>query len=270
MSKRNTPLPFPPIRLPAGARLARSCILLMLLACGCAAHAQTRVVVAAEPWEHLLFLDAQERPSGVIADFILRMNAVQDRFHFELTVLPRLRVDKVFMAGQADVYPLRAVAWTEPALRLRPTKTLVVARDVYFARRDNPHGAEICNGLASRHLAAVRGYHYRVFNNNPDPNYIKRRFKAELLPSNDSVVQFVRLGRAEVGIVPEAILATYFADAAIRDQLLVCAQPDSQVGLSNLVREGGPISVEQMNGIVEAMEKAGDLERLHAAMTIRR
>jgi len=235
------------------------------------AQGRTDVIVAAEPWEHLLYLDGSQRPAGVIADFVAGMNRIQDRYQFDLVVLPRLRLNQYFIAKKADVYPLRTVAWTEPSLNLVATKTIVVAHDVYFTRRSKQQGGDsICKNVRAAHLAVVRGYHYGVFDNNADPAFISSHFNVDFLPSNESVVKFVQLGRAEAGIVPEAILASYFADPSVKEQLAVCDHPDSEVNLSNLVRKDGPISVEQMNAIVDLMEKSGDVAQLRAALTIPR
>jgi len=254
-----------------GALAMGAATLMLGDACAAPQRQRVRVVVAAEPWERLLYVGAGDRPEGIIADFVGRMNAVQDKFRFELSVLPRLRLNQHFIDRKADVYRLRTVAWTEPSLRLRATRTLVVAHDMYFAFKDNKWGGEaICDHIREASIAAVRGYHYRLFDNNPDPAHIAARFKVALLPSNESVMHFIGLGRADLGIAPEAILAAYLNDQALKEQFLVCKRPDSEVRLSNLVREEGPISAEQMNAVIDLLEKSGDVARLRAAMTIAR
>ncbi|MEO7496899.1 MAG: hypothetical protein ABIT83_17705, partial [Massilia sp.] len=91
-----------------------------------------------------------------------------------------------------------------------------------------------------------------------------------LLGSNEAVVKFILAGQADVGIVPEAILARYLADPAIRDELIVAETYDSMVELSNLVRKDGPISVDEMNAIVDLMVKSGDVQKLKARLNIER
>jgi ABC-type amino acid transport substrate-binding protein len=227
-----------------------------------------RVRVVSESWAWLIRDGGGGRPEGPIAEFIARMNEVQAQFRFELQIVPRLRVDLMFRQGEADVFPLRTVAWTDPALKLRATRTLLKTGDLYIARADHPLRAAVFQDLPQRRIAGVRGYHYAVFGNNPDANWIRAHFKAELLPSNESVIEFVRLGRAEVGIVPEAIMVHALRDARLARELVVSPQYDSRVELSHLVREGGPISVEAMNGIVELLERAGHLQRLHQQLAL--
>jgi hypothetical protein len=232
------------------------------LAAPAATKAPIRVIVATEPWDRLVYADAGGVPRGDIVDFVRRMNQVQHEFRFDLVLYPRLRLNQVFADGEADVYPFRTVAWTEPELGLLPTRTIVSSGDVYFALRANHFGGRAVFADPTRRLiAGVRGYHYGLFDNNPSEAYIRQRFHATLLNSNEAVVRFVLADRADIGIVPEMILARYLDDPATRGKLLVGGY-DSQVELSNLVRKGGPISVAQMDAIIGLLEKSGDIERL--------
>ncbi|PWF48853.1 substrate-binding periplasmic protein [Massilia glaciei] len=251
--------------------LAVSVLCLALAPCaGAPPPARVKVVVATDSWDRLMYLDKRKVPSGVLADFVNRMNVVQDKFRFELVIYPRLRVDRAFIAGQADVYPLRTMAWTNPALGLLPTKTIFTSGDVYFSTRNNRFGgAEVFRDLKSRNIAGVRGYHYQLFGNNPDEAHLKLHFRVDLFGSNEQVVRFVMAGRADIGIVPEVILARYLADPKMRARIIVGPEYDSLVELSHLVRRGGPISVGQMNAIVDQMAAAGDVARLKARLSIR-
>ena len=226
------------------------------------AKAPIRVVVATEPWDRLVYADGANVPRGEIVDFVRRMNQVQSKFRFDLVLYPRLRLNQVFINKQADVYPFRTVAWTEPELGLLQTRTIISSGDVYFARRANHFGGQaVFNDLKHRLLVGVSGYHYVLFDNNPNEAYIRKRFNATLLNSNEAVVKFVLADRADIGIVPEMIIARYLAEPATRGQLIVGGF-DSRVQLSNLVRKDGPISVAEMNAIIELLEKSGDIDRL--------
>jgi ABC-type amino acid transport substrate-binding protein len=249
-------------------RIVAACL---LMACATLAHAgpkaPIRVLVASESWDHLIYAGADNVPHGDFADFVRRMNEIQDTFRFELAIYPRLRLNEVFARGQADVYPLRTVAWTEPELGLAPTRTIIESGDIYFARRDNHYGGpKVFDDPKSRLIAGVRGYHYQLFDNDPVEAHIRRKFKATLLNSNTAVVQFVLADRADIGIVPAVILARYLQDPATRERIIV-GPFDSRVQLSNLVRKGGPISVEQMNAIVDKLVASGDVARLREKLS---
>jgi ABC-type amino acid transport substrate-binding protein len=233
------------------------------------ALAQVKVLVATDSWAQLMYLDSKNVPSGVLADFVNRMNEVQDKFKFELVIYPRLRVDSAFELKEADVYPLRTVLWTKPEHNLLPTKTIFVSGDVYFARKSNRFGGhKVFQNLKSRNVAGVRGYHYQLFNNNPDEAYIKKNFKAYLFGANEQVIKFVLADRADIGIVPEVILAKYLEDPAFREQIIIGADYDSRVELSHLVRKDGPISVDEMNAIVDLLIKAGDVDKLKVKLSV--
>ena len=248
-------------------KLYSTLLLSLCLATGLA-QAKTKVVVATESWAQLMYLDSKNVPKGVLADFVQRMNDVQDKFAFELAIYPRLRLDQVFMDKQADVYPLRTVAWTRPELNLLPTKTIFSSGDVYFAHSSNRYGArKVFADLKTRRIAGVRGYHYQLFDNNADEAYLRRHFSAYLVASNEAVVDFVLADRADIGIVPEVIMANYLADPKMRARLLV-GDFDSRVELSNLVRKDGPISVDEMDAIVDLLVKSGDVARLKAKLSI--
>jgi ABC-type amino acid transport substrate-binding protein len=257
---------------PAGPGALKAALLLALLllafststlaATPVAANAPIRVIVATEPWDRLVYADANNVPRGDIVDFVHRMNQVQSRFRFDVVLYPRLRLNQVFADKQADVYPFRTVAWTEQELGLLQTRTIISSGDVYFAMRLNRFGGQaVILHPARRIVAGVRGYHYVLFGNNPSEAYIKKHFNATLLNSNEAVVQFVLADRADIGIIPEMILARYLAEPATRGKLIVGGY-DSRVQLSNLVRKGGPISVAQMNAIIDLLSKSGDVERI--------
>ncbi len=261
--------------MPLGNHLMRLIWLFFaLLFAGAAAAAQerarTQVVVVTDSWAQLMYLDDKNAPSGVLADFVNRMNEVQDKFHFELSIYPRLRVAQAFANREADVYPLRTVAWTEPSYGLLPTKTIFTSGDMYFARKNNRHGGrKVFHDLKSKGIAGVRGYHYAVFENNSNEAFIKKHYRATLLGSNEAVISFVLAGRTDVGIVPEVILSKFLNDPKVADQLIVGEQYDSRVELSNLVRQNGPISVDEMNAIVDLLVKSGDVARLKASLSVR-
>ncbi len=230
---------------------------------------RTKVVVVTDSWAQLMYLDDKNVPSGELADFVNRMNAVQDKFQFDLHIYPRLRVDSAFESKQADVYPLRTVAWTRPASGLLATKTIFTSGDIYFAKRNNRHGGrKVFDNLKTRGVAGVRGYHYQLFNNIQDEKYIRKHFRAHLLGSNEAVISFVMAGRTDIGIVPEVILAKYLEDPAFRAQVIVGDAYDSRVELSNLVRKDGPISVDEMNTIVDLLVKSGDVGRLRTKLSV--
>lgn len=258
-----------PIWMPAVFRMLGVLAAAVLLAAPpTQAKGAKKVVVASETWAHVLYEDARGKPAGAVADFVQRMNAVQNKFHFELSIYPRLRLDALFAAGAADVYPLRTPAWVDPALGLLPSRTIVESGDLYIARKTNHYGGDkVFDSLATKIIAGVRGYHYELFGNNSDEAYIKRNFRAELLGTNEAVVQFVLADRADIGIVPEAILAKYLQDPATRGQILVGGF-DSRVELSNLVRKGGAISVAEMNAVIALMVKSGDVDKLRAQFTL--
>nr|WP_308605765.1 transporter substrate-binding domain-containing protein [Massilia sp. DJPM01] len=250
--------------------LLKSALLAVCLALAAAgAQARIKVIVATDSWAQLMYLDSRKVPKGELADFVNRMNDVQDKFHFELIIYPRLRLDRVFIDKEADVYPLRTTAWTRPELGLLPTKTIFTSGDIYFARRANRFGGhKVFDDLTLPTVAGVRGYHYQLFNNNPDETYIKKNFKAYLVDSNESVIRFVLADHADIGIVPEVIMAKYLNDPKVRQQVIVAGRYDSQVELSNLVRNDGPISVEEMNAIVDLLIASGDVKRLKAKLSI--
>lgn len=250
----------------AALALKTALLLAMWLLAAFPAPAQTpiRVIVATEPWDRLIYADADKVPRGDIVDFVRRMNQVQRKFHFDLVLYPRLRLNKVFADKEADVYPFRTVAWVEPELGLLPTRTIIASGDVYFALRANHFGGPaVFADPGKRIIAAVRGYHYSLFDNNPGEAYIKKRFKATLLNSNEAVVRFVLADRADIGIVPEMILARFLDDPETRGKLIVGGY-DSRVDLSNLVRKGGPISVAEMDAIIELLTRSGDVERIRS------
>ncbi len=248
--------------------LLRSSVLLWCLASS--AQAQVKVRVATETWGQLMYLDKRNVPSGVIAEFVQRMNEVQTKYRFELTIYPRLRLDQVFIDKQADMYPLRTVAWTRPELGLLATRTVFSSGDVYFAHSSNRFGGRrVFADLKARKVAGVRGYHYRLFDNNPDEAYVRKQHGAYLVSSNEAVVNFVLADRADIGIIPEVIMAHYLADPKMRAQLIV-GDYDSRAELSNLVRKDGPISVDDMNAIVDLLARAGDIDKLKARLSVQK
>lgn len=245
--------------------------LLLLCMAAPAAQAQTKVRVATESWAPLMYLDDKNVPSGAMADFVNRMNAVQDKFRFELAIYPRLRLDRVFIDKEADMYPLRTVAWTRPELELLPTRTILTSGDVYVAHSKNRFGGhKVFTDIKRKRIAGVRGYHYQIFDNNPDEAYVKRNFNAYLVGTNEAVVKFVLADRADVGIIPEVIVAAYLRNPKMRGKLIVADQYDSRFELSNLVRKDGPISVDDMNAVVELLVKSGDVDRLKAKLSVAR
>jgi ABC-type amino acid transport substrate-binding protein len=233
--------------------------------------ARIPVVVESEPSGHLLYLGVDSEPKGAIAEFVRKMNEVQDKYEFKLNVVPRLRLNLHFQEGKADVYPLKAPLWVDPALKLQPSRPILISGTVYIARADNAFGGhKVFDDLRRRRLAVVRGYHYQLFDNNPGEAFILRHFSAALLSSNDAVVRFVLAGRADVGIVPEAVMAQFFQEDGMRHDLIVGERFDSQIPVSNLVRQGAPITVEAMSDIVELLEKSGEVGRLKAVYNLKR
>lgn len=252
--------------------MIRRLVLVSLLAVPVLVQAKPpqKVIVATETWGELMYLDANNKPAGPLADFVHRMNQVQNKFAFEISIYPRTRLDRIYAQRKGDVYPLRSMTWVSPAMNLLPTKTILTSGDVYIARKNNHYGGDaVFDKPRSKIVAGVRGYHYHHFNNIAEEAYIKRNYKADLLNSNEAVIQFVLADRADLGIVPEMIVAKYLKDQGNNGQLIV-GPFDSRVELSNLVRAGGPVSVSQMNAIIDMLVKSGDVARLRDTLTIAR
>src|SRR5450830_208510 len=91
-------------------------------------------------------------------------------------------------------------------------------------------------------------------------------FNAYLLASNDAVIKFIMAGHADVGIAPEIIIAKYLADPKMRTQIIVGDEFDSHVELSNLVRKDGPITVKEMDAIIDLLIKSGDVATLKSKL----
>lgn len=84
------------------------------------------------------------------------------------------------------------------------------------------------------------------------------------------MVQFILAERADIGIIPEVIIAKYLENPAIRAQLIIGEEFDSHFELSNLVRKDDPISVGEMNAIVELLIKSGDVGKLKDKLSIQK
>lgn len=198
--------------------------------------------------------------SGLLAQMITALNAMQSDFQFEMvpTSIPRRFRD--FEQARFDMAIFENPAWGWQDIPHVEVDMGLEDAEVFVTHRINGREQNYFNQLRGKRLALFSGYHYAFARFNADPKYLAETYNATLTYSHDSNILMVLRDRADVALVTRSYLSTFLAaNPGEANQLLVSDRIDQVYRHFALLRPDAPITGAQFEALLQRLRDDGQM-----------
>ena len=236
--------------------------LLCLLAQGAAAAAPV-VRVGGYNFPPFVFFNHDGSYSGLTLDMIQAMNRFQDDYRFRFVPTSAQRRYRGMERGAFQMIFFESVLWGWQGRKVKPTRVYLKGGEVFIARKLPGRTTAYFDFLGGKRIIGILGYHYAFANFRTDPDYLRRIFNMVLTTSPSGNIMMVIRGRADIAVVTKSYLELFLKKhPAYRKLLMVSPRMDQIYHHTILVKDGTRPGVDEMNQLLDAMERAGVLHRL--------
>lgn len=205
----------------------------------------------------------QGADTGLLPQLVEALNRLQGDYHFILvpTSIPRRFGD--FQQGRTDMAIFENPQWGWQGIAHKAVDMGLEDAEIFVAHSQPGRDQHYFDDLEGKRLALFNGYHYAFAGFNPDPAWLKKRFRAALTYSHDSNLNMVERGRADIALVTRS----YFSDFLVRNpdseqQLMASQRVDQVYHHFALLRPDAPISPEAFAGLLRTLRENGELLRV--------
>jgi ABC-type amino acid transport substrate-binding protein len=246
--------------------LKRSCSVLLFAALSLTAAAQAgeavEVRIGAAHFPPYTVRPEQGADSGLLPQLAEALNRLQPGYRFILvpTSIPRRFGD--FQQGRTDMAIFENPQWGWQGIA-HQTVDMGLEDAEIFVTRQGGRDQHYFDEMDGKRLALFNGYHYAFADFNPDPAYLKKRYRATLTYSHASNLNMVERGRADIALVTRSYLSDFLKrNPDSSGQLLASQRVDQIYHHYALLRPGAPISPEAFAGLLRQLRENGELLRI--------
>jgi hypothetical protein len=201
--------------------------------------------------------------SGLLAQMITALNAMQSDFRFEMvpTSIPRRFRD--FEQARFDMAIFENPGWGWADIPHVEVDMGLEDAELFVTHRTNGREQNYFNQLRGKRLALFSGYHYAFAQFNADPKYLVDTYNATLTYSHDSNVLMVLRDRADIALVTRSYLSTFLAaNPGEADQLLISDRVDQVYRHFALLRPNAPITGAQFDALLQRLRDDGQMFKI--------
>lgn len=230
------------------------------------AHSQTVIKVGGYEFPPFVNTKNKEGSQGATLDLIDGLNKLQSdyRFVFFPTSSKRRYLD--FSEGRYDLIMFENIHWGWADHPVEASKTFMAGGEVYIAYKREGRDQSFFEGMESKRMVGMLGYHYGFASFNADEKFLSGRFDILLTTDHLRSIRLILANRpelAEIAVVTRSFLGEYLSDhPEDRETLLISEKYDQEYNHSILVRKQGLISVEKINQLLNQLEGVGVINKL--------
>lgn len=200
---------------------------------------------------------------GLTLDLIAKLNEIQHEVKFIFVPTSATHRYKALELGRFSLMLFEDSNWGWQSDKIKMTAPFLGGGEVYVALRQSDRDQTFFDNLAAHHLIGVSGYHYGIGQFNADPAYLRSILNITLVKDNTSTLQALLKGRGEVAIINISYLNQYLLNKPdIANKLLISQKWDQQYQHRAILHPTAPISPDQLEQWLAALQAKGDLDRL--------
>ncbi|MEH6651562.1 MAG: ABC transporter substrate-binding protein [Motiliproteus sp.] len=203
--------------------------------------------------------------SGLTFELIKELNRRQDQFHFVFQLTSPNRRYMMFQRQSADLmlYEMPKWDWLERGIPVSSTTVLHHDAEVYIAQRQPGRDQRYFDRILDKQIAIFQGYHYSFADYNADSYWLKQHFDVLITDKYPQLIELVRRGRADIGVITKGYLYQQFAQfPALAKELLVSDRYDQSYQLRALVADSSPVTLEHVNGLLDQIRSDGTYAKI--------
>lgn len=239
------------------------CWLLFLFSFSC--WSKPTIKVGGYPFAPFVVKLSDSHYEGLTLDLIRHLNEIQQEVRFVFVPTSATHRYKALEMGRFSLMLFEDSNWGWQTDKIKMSTPFLGGGEVYVALKQAGRDQRFFDNLETRQLIGVSGYHYGIGQFNADPAYLHRTLNISLLKDNTSPLQALLKGRGEVAIINIPYLSQYLlSHPDIADKLLISTKWDQQYQHRAILHPTAPITPEQVEKWLAALQKKGDLARLWA------
>ena len=202
--------------------------------------------------------------AGVTHDLIEAMNSFQSEYRFFFVATSAGRRYKDMSDGQFSHIFFESAAWGWENAHIESSRVYLRGDgEVFVALKKPGRDKSLFGRVHERSLLGVSGYHYGFANFEADQATLQRQFRISFANDGAALMRMLTKERGEVAVVTKSYLQSYLKKhPELQDKLLVSDQFDQHYNHTILVRKGTKPSAQEVDKLLDAMEKSGVLRKL--------
>ncbi len=209
------------------------------------------------------FVDTEEGATSLTLELIAAMNAFQKKYVFEFVSTSSKRRFVDFDAKKYDLIFFESMEWGWEGRWVEASNVIMRGGAVYITRADKGKDQRYFDNFKGKSIWGILGYHYGFANFNSDESFLKQRFNAKMITSQEGLIEAAVKGRADISVVVREYLQIYLTKhPEVRSKILISKKFDAVNLYTILVRQGIKPDVAEINKLLSDMESAGVLKKL--------
>lgn len=201
--------------------------------------------------------------SGVTLDIIEQLNAMQAAHRFEFVPTAVARRYRELETGHFDMLFFENPAWGWQGQDTQSIEGIMLGRALFIARARDGRSQEYFDDRRGKRIALFSGYHYAFAGFISDPDHLRDAHNAVLTFSQESNIQMVLRGRADMAVVTESFLEAYLSrHPHYRSSLLVAEEADQYYQHFLLMRSGAEPGLPAMKRYLDSLQDSGVLGQI--------
>ena len=227
-------------------------------------EARSETVVRVLAYSFPPFLN-EDLKTGLTPDLISLLNETQDEFRFELKVSSPNRRFKSLASQDRDMvlFEMPQWGWSNVGVDFSTSREIMTGGEVYITSAQMGRDQSFFEAISGKTISAHYGYHYGFAEFNSDREWLQNNFRIGLHNSHYRIIDFVSKNKTEIGVVTLSFLKQYLKNTPDKAKQIVISEKFDQIySLPALIRKGAPISVMQLEKILNSLKESGKLQAL--------
>jgi hypothetical protein len=221
-----------------------------------------KIIVGGYVWPPFVELQGRNY-QGITLDLIDAANAIQGDYVFEFVLTSPDNRHKDFYNKKFDMIFFEDIDWDWLAYPVSASTPLAKGTELYIALEKSGRNQNFFQEMNKKSMSAVAGMHYSFAGQNSNAVYLKEHFNIQLQPTTSQVLQDVLSEKAEIGVINSISLEQAFnQDPSLKKKIMIAKKIDQDFVLSILARKDSPMTIEQVNIMLDRLDKAGIMNKL--------
>jgi len=209
------------------------------------------------------FVDRKEGATSLTLDLIGALNTFQKKYIFEFVNTSSKRRFVDFIEKKYDLIFFESIGWGWQGKEVDASDVIMRGGAIYITRADKGKDQRYFDDFKGKSIWGILGYHYGFANFNSDEEFLKKKFNARMITSQEGLIGAAVKGRADISVVVREYLQVYLTQhPEVRNKILISKKFDAVNLYTILVRKGIKPDVAELNKLLSDMEKAGVLKKL--------
>lgn len=204
------------------------------------------------------------KTQGMGPEIISALNLVQNKFNFELVLVPISRRKQSLEESWIDIIMWDNINWGWDKSNLTSSKPLLASKDIFITHSAKTKNQSYFNSFENKRICGVNGYHYKFMHFQTDYAYLKTLFDIVLVRTEEESIKMALLDRCDISVVSESALNWFLKlNPEHKNDIMSSERFDTQYTRHFLVPQYAPISVTEIDDILDKLKQLGLLAPIY-------